>query len=76
MKITVGNYNLSIEALDITSNQTEPNTNDTIQLLTEISVRLYDAAKWERKKGDRFTAETTKMCADDITDALHKLGAL
>lgn len=76
MRITTGHYEIELQALDKNSNQKAPNNNDTIQYLTELSILLHEAAKWQFKKGNKLTAEYTKECANDITAALHETGAL
>ena len=72
MKITIGSFELELSVRDKQLGHKSPSRNDAIQFLKELAVLLHSAAKWEFKKGNKFTAESAKSWGNDITEQLRE----
>ena len=72
MKITIGYFELELSVKNKRLGHRSPSRNDAVQFLKELSVLLHSAAKWEFKKGNRFTAESAKSWGNDITEQIRE----
>lgn len=74
MRLKIGNFEIKVKARDVTAPHLKTNKDDTRLFLNWLSIKLHDASRYERKNGKKFTAEETKRWANDITEALQKVG--
>lgn len=73
MRLMIGRFDVFISARDTKGNSDKANLDDTIQFLHELAVFLHSSGKWERKQGNKFTAESARSWGNDITEAIKKI---